>query len=170
MWRTLSGPQTIHRPKGSNNEVAAHHCRPRRGACPHWSLPRQLAGGDPTREAAQSTMSRQLRPRLEEAIRSAPASALLRGRLRPAGLRQEWARHSHRRQPAQPDEPRHPVSEGAAIFGSLTSLDRLIKVLYRAPVRAPRGGYIRQGGSLAPMNVPGTAVAASGQRGWPQSE
>jgi formate dehydrogenase major subunit len=31
-----------------------------------WSLPRQFAGGDPTREAAQSTMSRQLRPRLEE--------------------------------------------------------------------------------------------------------
>jgi hypothetical protein len=32
-----------------------------------WSLPRQFAGGDPTREAAQSTMSRQLRPRLEQA-------------------------------------------------------------------------------------------------------
>ena len=32
-----------------------------------WSLPRQFAGEDPTREAAQSTMSRQLRPRLEEA-------------------------------------------------------------------------------------------------------
>ena len=32
-----------------------------------WSLPRQFAGEDPTREAAESTMSRQLRPRLEEA-------------------------------------------------------------------------------------------------------
>jgi len=32
-----------------------------------WSLPRQFAGEDPTREAAQTTMSRQLRPRLEEA-------------------------------------------------------------------------------------------------------
>jgi formate dehydrogenase major subunit len=32
-----------------------------------WSLPRQFAGEDPIREAAQSTMSRQLRPRLEEA-------------------------------------------------------------------------------------------------------
>ncbi len=32
-----------------------------------WSLPRQLAGQDPLREAAQSTMSRTLRPRLEEA-------------------------------------------------------------------------------------------------------
>ena len=32
-----------------------------------WSLPRQFAGEDPTREAAQSTMSRRLRPRLEEA-------------------------------------------------------------------------------------------------------
>jgi formate dehydrogenase major subunit len=32
-----------------------------------WSFPRQFAGEDPTREAAQSTMSRRLRPRLEEA-------------------------------------------------------------------------------------------------------
>jgi formate dehydrogenase major subunit len=32
-----------------------------------WSLPRQAAGQDSSREAAKSTMSRQLRPRLEEA-------------------------------------------------------------------------------------------------------
>ena len=32
-----------------------------------WSLPRQLAGGDPLRKAAESSLSRALRPRLEEA-------------------------------------------------------------------------------------------------------
>ncbi|HEX7230487.1 MAG TPA: hypothetical protein VF452_08840, partial [Candidatus Binatia bacterium] len=34
-----------------------------------WAVPKQLAGEDPTRSAAQSELSRTLRPRLEEADR-----------------------------------------------------------------------------------------------------
>src|SRR4051794_27972908 len=39
------------------------------GALRDWSIPRQLRGQDPQREAAKSEGSRRVRPRLEEADR-----------------------------------------------------------------------------------------------------
>ncbi len=40
-----------------------------RGALRDWSLPRQLVGADPARQAAESAASRRTRPRLEDADR-----------------------------------------------------------------------------------------------------
>jgi formate dehydrogenase major subunit len=99
-----------------------------------WSLPRQFAGEDPTREAAQSTMSRQLRPRLEEAdtvgTSICPYCAV--------GCAQLVYAKNGRIIHVEGD-PRSPVNEGtlcprgAATFGLLTNPERLGKVLYRAP-------------------------------------
>ena len=99
-----------------------------------WSLPRQFAGGDPTREAAQSTMSRQLRPRLEEAdtigTSICPYCAVGCAQL-------VYAKNGHVIHIE--GDPRSPINQGtlcpkgAATFGWLTSPDRLTKVLYRAP-------------------------------------
>ena len=78
-----------------------------------WSLPRQIAGTDPSREAAKSTHV--------AAVAAAPRRGrhgrnqhlpLLRGRLRAADLRQERARHPYRGRPAQPDQPGHAVPQG----------------------------------------------------------
>ena len=99
-----------------------------------WSLPRQFSGGDPTREAAQSTMSRQLRPRLEEAdtigTSICPYCAVGCAQL-------VYAKDGHVIHIE--GDPRSPINQGtlcpkgAATFGWLTSPDRLTKVLYRAP-------------------------------------
>ena len=99
-----------------------------------WSLPRQFAGGDPTREAAQSTMSRQLRLRLEEAdtIGTSICPIARSGAL-------SWFMPKDGHVIHIEGDPRSPINQGtlcpkgAATFGWLTSPDRLTKVLYRAP-------------------------------------
>jgi formate dehydrogenase major subunit len=99
-----------------------------------WSLPRQLAGQDSTSEAAESTMSRNLRPRLEEAdtvgTSICPYCAVGCAQL-------VYARNG--RVIHVEGDPRSPVNQGtlcpkgAATFGLLTSPLRLSRVLYRAP-------------------------------------
>ncbi len=78
-----------------------------------WSLPRQLAGQDPLREAAQSTMSEALRPRLEEAdtvgTSICPFCAVGCGQLVYA---KNGKPDPHRGRPAQPGEPGHAVPQG----------------------------------------------------------
>src|SRR5205814_33347 len=99
-----------------------------------WSLPRQFAGGDPTRGAAQSTMSRQLRPRLEEAdtIGTSICPYCAVGCAQLVYAKDRHVIHIE-------GDPRSPINQGtlcpkgAATFGWLTSPDRLTKVLYRAP-------------------------------------
>jgi formate dehydrogenase major subunit len=99
-----------------------------------WSLPRQARGADPAREAAKSTASRTLRPRLEQADRvgasvcpycAVGCSVLI------------YAKDGR---PIQVEgNPKSPINEGtlcpkgAATFGLLTSEQRFSKVLYRAP-------------------------------------
>jgi formate dehydrogenase major subunit len=99
-----------------------------------WSLPRQFAGEDPTREAAQSTMSRRLRPRLEEAdtIGTSICPYCVVGCAQLVYAKDGQVIHIE-------GDPRSPINQGtlcpkgAATFGWLTSPDRLTKVLYRAP-------------------------------------
>src|ERR1700756_3273063 len=99
-----------------------------------WSLPRQFADGDPTREAAQSTMSRQLRPRLEEAdtigTSICPFCAVGCAQL-------VYARNG---QPIHVEgDPRSPINQGtlcpkgAGTLGLMTSPLRVNLVKYRAP-------------------------------------
>jgi formate dehydrogenase major subunit len=99
-----------------------------------WSLPRQLKGGDPMSDAAQSSGSRNLRPRLEEADRvgngvcpycAVGCSVLI------------YAKDG---KPIHIEgDPQSPINQGtlcpkgAATFGLLTSEQRFSKVLYRAP-------------------------------------
>jgi formate dehydrogenase major subunit len=99
-----------------------------------WSLPRQLKGADAMGEAAKSTASRTLRPRLEQADHvghsvcpycAVGCSVLI------------YAKNG---KPIHIEgDPRSPINEGtlcpkgAATFGLLTSEERLTKVLYRAP-------------------------------------
>ncbi len=99
-----------------------------------WSLPRQMKGGDPTSDAAQSTASKRLRPRLEEADRvgtsvcpycAVGCSVLIYAKNgRPIHIE---------------GNPQSPVNQGtlcpkgATTFGLLTSEQRFNKVLYRAP-------------------------------------
>ena len=99
-----------------------------------WSLPRQLRGDDPAGEAAKSTASRTLRPRLEEADRvgtsvcpyCAVGCSLL--------IYAKDGRPIH-----VEGNSKSPINEGtlcpkgAATFGLLTSEQRFSKVLYRAP-------------------------------------
>src|SRR5246127_5283056 len=99
-----------------------------------WSLPRQFAGEDPTREAAQSTMSRQLRPRLEEAdtigTSICPFCAVGCAQL----VYAKDGRPIHIE-----GDPRSPVNQGtlcpkgAGTLGMLLSEQRVNHVLYRAP-------------------------------------
>jgi formate dehydrogenase major subunit len=99
-----------------------------------WSLPRQAKGADPMSEAAKSSASAKLRPRLEEADRvgvsvcpycAVGCSVLI------------YARHG---KPIHIEgNPQSPINQGtlcpkgAATFGLLTSEARCGKVLYRAP-------------------------------------
>jgi formate dehydrogenase major subunit len=97
-------------------------------------LPRQFAGEDPTREAAQSTMSRRLRPRLEEAdtIGTSICPYCAVGCAQLVYAKDGQVIHIE-------GDPRSPINQGtlcpkgAATFSWLTSPDRLTKVLYRAP-------------------------------------
>jgi formate dehydrogenase major subunit len=99
-----------------------------------WSLPRQAAGQDSSREAAKSTMSRQLRPRLEEAdtigTSICPFCAVGCAQL-------VYAKNG---KPIQIEgDPRSPINQGtlcpkgAATLGLLTAPDRLGTIKYRAP-------------------------------------
>jgi formate dehydrogenase major subunit len=99
-----------------------------------WSLPRQLAGQDPLRDAAQSTASRTLRPRLEEAdtigTSVCPFCAVGCSQL-------IYAKNG---KPIHIEgDPRSPVNQGtlcpkgASTLGVLLSPQRITTVLYRPP-------------------------------------
>ena len=99
-----------------------------------WSLPRQMAGQDGSGAAAKSTMSRQLRPRVEEAdtvgTSICPFCAVGCAQL-------VYAKDGR---PIQIEgDPRSPVNQGtlcpkgAATLGLLTAPERLATVKYRAP-------------------------------------
>lgn len=99
-----------------------------------WSLPKQLAGKDPMGEAAKSTASRQLRPRLEEADRVGtsicPYCAV--GCAQLVYAKGNDIIHIE-------GDPRSPINQGtlcpkgAATLGWALSPERLMKVKYRAP-------------------------------------
>ncbi len=99
-----------------------------------WSLPRQVAGQDPRGEAAMSTQSRALRPRLEQADRVGtsicPYCAVGCSQL-------VYARSGA---PIHVEgDPRSPINQGtlcpkgAATLDLLTTPLRLCQVMYRAP-------------------------------------
>ncbi len=99
-----------------------------------WSLPRQLAGQDVMGEAAKSTASRTLRPRLEQADRVGtsicPFCAVGCAQL-------VYAKNG---KPIHIEgDPRSPVNQGtlcpkgASTLGVLLSPQRINKVLHRAP-------------------------------------
>jgi formate dehydrogenase major subunit len=99
-----------------------------------WSLPRQAAGEDPSGKAAESTASRRLRPRLEQAD-SVGTSICSYCAVGCAQL--VYAKNG---KPIQIEgDPRSPINEGtlcpkgAATLGLLTAPDRLGSVQYRAP-------------------------------------
>ena len=98
-----------------------------------WSLPRQLAGQDALREAAKSTASKTLRPRLEEAdtvgTSICPFCAV--------GCAQLV--YAKNKKPIHIEgDPRSPVNQGtlcpkgASTLGVLLSPQRINNVLYRA--------------------------------------
>ena len=99
-----------------------------------WSLPRQLAGESVMGAAAQSTTSKTLRPRLEEADRVGtsvcPYCAVGCGQL----IYSKNGRPIHIE-----GDPRSPVNQGtlcpkgAGTLGMLLSPKRISAVLYRAP-------------------------------------
>ena len=99
-----------------------------------WSLPRQLAGQDVMSEAAKSTASAQLRPRLEQADRVGasvcPFCAVGCGQL----IYAKNGRPIHIE-----GDPRSPINQGtlcpkgAGTLGMLLSPKRVTSVLYRAP-------------------------------------
>jgi formate dehydrogenase major subunit len=99
-----------------------------------WSLPRQLAGGDPLREAAISSTSRGLRPRLEQAdtvgTSVCPFCAVGCAQL----VYAKGGRPLHIE-----GDPRSPINQGtlcpkgASTLGVLLSPQRINTVLYRAP-------------------------------------
>ena len=100
----------------------------------NWSLPRQLAGGDPKRGAAMSETSRTLRPRLEQADRVGtsicPFCAVGCAQL-------VYARDG---KPIHIEgDPRSPVNQGtlcpkgSGTLGMLLSPERVNTVMHRAP-------------------------------------
>ena len=99
-----------------------------------WSLPRQIAGQSPYAEAAQSGMSRRLRPRLEQAdtvgTSICPFCAVGCAQL----VYAKDGRPIH-----VEGDPRSPVNQGtlcpkgAATLGLMTSPLRVNHVRYRAP-------------------------------------
>jgi formate dehydrogenase major subunit len=105
-----------------------------RGFIQDWSLPRQIAGQDPMHEAAKSTTSRNLRPRLEEAdtvgTSVCPFCAV--------GCSQLVYAKNGRVLHIEGD-PRSPVNQGTlcpkggGTLGMLTSPIRIGQALYRAP-------------------------------------
>jgi formate dehydrogenase major subunit len=99
-----------------------------------WSIPRQLSGEDARSEAAKSTQSKRLRPRLELADKVGtsicPFCAVGCAQL-------VYARNGR---PIHIEgDPRSPINagtlcpKGAGTFGMLTSPLRINDVLYRAP-------------------------------------
>lgn len=105
-----------------------------RGFVNDWSLPRQLAGESPTSKAAESTTSRTLRPRLEQADKIGtsicPFCAVGCAQL-------VYAKNG---KPLHIEgDPRSPVNQGTlcpkggATFGMLTSPQRIATVRYKAP-------------------------------------
>jgi formate dehydrogenase major subunit len=99
-----------------------------------WSLPRQLAGESVMAEAAQSTQSRTLRPRLEEADRVGTSICPFCA----VGCAQLV--YAKRGKPIHIEgDPRSPVNQGtlcpkgAGTLGMLLSEQRINHVLYRAP-------------------------------------
>ncbi len=105
-----------------------------RGFLREWSVPRQLAGQSHHGKAAESGLSRALRPRLEEADRIGtsicPYCAV--------GCAQLFYAKGGRLIHVEGD-PRSPINQGtlcpkgATTFGLITSPKRLQTVLYRAP-------------------------------------
>lgn len=99
-----------------------------------WSLPRQLRGEDPTREAAKSTASSRLRPRLEDAdeVGTAICPYCAVGCAQLVYAKNGRVIHIE-------GDPKSPINagtlcpKGAATFGWLTSESRLATVRYRAP-------------------------------------
>jgi len=99
-----------------------------------WSLPRQLDGQDPKSEAAQSNMSKQLRPRLEEAdnVGTSICPYCAVGCAQLVYAKGGKAIHIE-------GDPRSPINQGtlcpkgAATFGWMNSEQRINQVLYRAP-------------------------------------
>ncbi|GJE12441.1 Periplasmic nitrate reductase [Methylobacterium longum] len=99
-----------------------------------WSLPRQMAGQSVMSEAARSTTSANLRPRLEEADRIGtsvcPFCAVGCGQL----IYAKNGRPIH-----VEGDPRSPINQGtlcpkgAGTLGMLLSPERISDVLYRAP-------------------------------------
>ncbi len=99
-----------------------------------WGIPRQLAGQSAMSEAARSTTSRTLRPRLEQADRVGtsicPFCAVGCAQL-------VYAKGG---KPIQVEgDPRSPINQGtlcpkgAGTLGMLLSPERITEVLYRAP-------------------------------------
>ncbi len=105
-----------------------------RGVLHEWSIPRQLAGQDPKSTAAESTQSRTLRPRLEEADRVGtsicPYCAV--GCAQLIYAKGNEVIHIE-------GDPRSPINQGtlcpkgAATLGWMLNPNRLTKVKYRAP-------------------------------------
>ena len=99
-----------------------------------WSVPRQLEGQDPLREAAESDASRRLRPRLEEADRVGtsicPYCAV--GCAQLVYARGNQVIHVE-------GDPRSPINQGtlcpkgSATLGWMLNPERLTTVRYRAP-------------------------------------
>ena len=99
-----------------------------------WSVPRQFAGQSVMKEAARSTTSEQLRPRLEQADRVGtsvcPYCAVGCGQL----IYAKDGRPIHIE-----GDPRSPINQGtlcpkgAGTLGMLLSPKRVTTVLYRAP-------------------------------------
>jgi formate dehydrogenase major subunit len=99
-----------------------------------WSLPRQFAGQDVMSEAAKSTTSKELRPRLEQADRVGtsvcPFCAVGCGQL----IYAKNGRPIHIE-----GDPRSPINQGTlcpkggGTLGMLLSPKRITSVLYRAP-------------------------------------
>ncbi len=104
------------------------------GALRDWSVPRQLIGEDSSREAAESTRSRTLRPRLEEADRVGtsicPYCAV--------GCAQLVYAKGNEIIHVEGD-PRSPINQGtlcpkgSATIGWMLNPNRLTHVKYRAP-------------------------------------
>ena len=105
-----------------------------RGGLRDWSVPKQLAGQDANSTAAQSTQSKTLRPRLEDADRVGtsicPYCAV--GCAQLIYAKGNTVIHIE-------GDPRSPINQGtlcpkgAATYGWLANPQRLMTVKYRAP-------------------------------------
>ena len=99
-----------------------------------WSLPRQLRGESSATTAAESTISRTLRPRLEQAdtVGTSICPYCAVGCAQLVYARNGKVIHVE-------GDPRSPINQGtlcpkgAATFGLLTAPERLATVRYRAP-------------------------------------